>query len=274
MRAAARGVDDDEVDALEGVDQAPGERLSLVEPAGVHRERSAAALRRSHDLEPICREHAGGRGVDVWEGRGLHAAGEQPDPRAPRAARGRDDRDLATPAPLRRELDQRPESARERQPTPQRRQRERSPHPARVREHPEEKPAQETVGERALVLALDRGTGRLDQPVVAHARRAGGQARHAAEAAVEVLDDRGVEGNGAVEARVHEVNAPARRVHLLTPEDVRGTGRQAEPAVDAVRRELADHAASTPFGSSASRIRSTSAATAGSSPCNSLLPGV
>ena len=41
-----------------------------------------------------------------------------------------------------------------------------------------------------------------------------------------------------VEALVHEVDAPARRVHLLPEEDVGRAGRQAEAAVDAVVYEV------------------------------------
>ena len=59
--------------------------------------------------------------------------------------------------------------------------------------------------------------------------------------------DRRVERDGSVEAGVHQVDATARRVHLLAPEDVRRARRQAEPAVDAVRGELANHAARTPL---------------------------
>ena len=87
----------------------------------------------------------------------------------------------------------------------------------------------------------------LDQAVVAHARRARGDACHAAEAAVEVLGDRRVQRDGAVEARVHQVDAPARGVHLLAPEHVGRAGRQAEAAVDAVGGVLADHAAEDPL---------------------------
>ena len=80
--------------------------------------------------------------------------------------------------------------------------------------------------------------GRLDELVVLHARRAGGHAGHAAQAAVEVLRGRGGE-RGPVEKLVHQVDPAPRRVHLLGPQLVGRTGRQAEPAVHAVLRHLA-----------------------------------
>ena len=51
VRAAARGVDDHEVDVLERRDEAPREVLALVEPARVDGQRAAAALGRRDDLE-------------------------------------------------------------------------------------------------------------------------------------------------------------------------------------------------------------------------------
>ena len=64
---------------------------------------------------------------------------------------------------------------------------ERRPHATGVGEDAKEEPSHEAIAERALVLSLDGGARALDEPVVANARRARGQAGHAAEAAVEVL---------------------------------------------------------------------------------------
>ncbi len=74
MRPAAGRVDDDQLDVLEGVDEPPREALSLLEAPRVHRERAAAALRRSNDLEAVRGENARGRGVHVGEHGALHAA--------------------------------------------------------------------------------------------------------------------------------------------------------------------------------------------------------
>ena len=70
----------------------------------------------------------------------------------------------------------------------------------------------------AARASLDVRAGLLDQPVVLHARGARGHAGHAAEAAVEVLDDRVRELERPVDERAHQVDAAARRVHLLVPE--------------------------------------------------------
>ena len=48
-----------------------------------------------------------------------------------------------------------------------------------------------------------------------------------------------VERDRAVEPRLHQLDAAARGVHLLAPEQIRRAGRQAEAAVDAVAREPA-----------------------------------
>ena len=272
VRPAARRVDDDEVDVFEGGDEAMRERLALVEPARMHGERTTAALRRRDDLEAVGCEDAGCRRVHVGEDRALHAAGEEADPRVP----GSDGRgqcgDLAVPTPARGNLDERPQPLRHRRGPADRRQPKHGAHSVGVGEETEEEPAHEPVSRRSLELLLDRRSRALDQPVVAHAGRTRRDAGHAAQAAVEVLRDRRVERDRAVEARVHQVDPTTRRVHLLVPQHVRRAGRQAEPAVDAVRRVLADHGPRTPCGSSSRRSLPTSKA-APSSPRGPVSPG-
>ena len=114
MRAAARGVDDDEIDVVERVEEPPREGLPFVEPPGMHRERAAAALRRSDDLEAVGGEDTRGRGVDVREDRALHAPGEQADARAGRAARGCQGGYVTASAPARRDVHERAEALRHR----------------------------------------------------------------------------------------------------------------------------------------------------------------
>src|SRR6516162_5212868 len=87
-------------------------------------------------------------------------------------------------------------------------------------------------------VPFDLRTHGFDQAVVADSGRASSDARHAAEARVEVPLVRVVPGRTPFEARLHEVNAPARRVRLAPPDRIRRTGGQAEPAVDAVLNEL------------------------------------
>ena len=63
----------------------------------------------------------------------------------------------------------------------------RRPQPLRVGEQREDALAEGLVGTGPLVAALHLRAGVLDDPVVLHARRAGGHAGHAAEAGVDVL---------------------------------------------------------------------------------------
>ena len=68
------------------------------------------------------------------------------------------------------------------------------PQPPLVREQREDRLAEQPVGRLARHVALDLRAHRLQQPVVLHARRARGHARHAAQAAVDVLGERPVAG--------------------------------------------------------------------------------
>ena len=114
VRAAARGVDDDEIDVVERVDEPPREGLPFVESPGMNRERAAAALRRSHDLEAVRGENACGRGIDVGEDRALHAAGQEANARSRRAARGCQGGYVTASPPARRDVHERAEALRHR----------------------------------------------------------------------------------------------------------------------------------------------------------------
>jgi hypothetical protein len=111
------------------------------------------------------------------------------------------------------------------------------PQPPRVGEEPEDQRPEGTVAPRPRVAALDLLAGGLDQLVVLHAGRAGGDAGHAAKALVEVADHLVVHGL-ALQPDLHQVDAATRRVHLLAPQQVGRAGRQAEAAVDAVVDQL------------------------------------
>ena len=110
--------------------------------------------------------------------------------------------------------------------------------PARVGKGLEQQAPERAFARRARVVALDLGADALDQSVVLDAGRTRGDARHAAEAAIEMghhlLGDLG----GAVQPLVDEHDSPARRVGLLGPEHVRGARIEAEAAVNAVVDEL------------------------------------
>ncbi len=69
MRAAAGGVDDDEIDVAERAHQLARERLALLEAARMDGQRAAAALRRGDDLEPVRCEDTGSGAVHVREDR-------------------------------------------------------------------------------------------------------------------------------------------------------------------------------------------------------------
>ncbi len=215
-----------------------GARDALVEPSGVRVQRAAAALRFRHvHVVAVGGEHARGRGVHVAEDDALHAAGHQRDARpVPRQVLGRP----GAAAPRRCDGGERRERARRGQAA----ERERGAQAAPVREDLEDQPPQQALTGRPAMVLLDVRAGRLDQAVVLDARRARGHARHAAEAAVEVLDDGVGQRHRAVDEAAHQVDAAARRVHLLVPERVGRARRQAEAAVDAVGDQLRLHDAS------------------------------
>src|SRR5258706_6174300 len=84
------------------------------------------------------------------------------------------------------------------------------------------------------MLTFDLTPGRFDERRVLHAGRTRGHARHAAEAGVEVTDEAVGHFGAPFESGLHEVNPPARRVHLFAPQHVRRAGRETETAVHAL----------------------------------------
>ena len=111
--------------------------------------------------------------------------------------------------------------------------------PSRMRKHREDHAAERAIAEAALRLALDLRPRGFEQRVVLHARRARGDARHAPEAGVDVLNEAGARGLAAVAPQLHQVNAASRRVGFLSPQEIGRARRQAEAAVDAVVEEIA-----------------------------------
>ena len=241
VRAAPRRVDDDRPDVREGIAHARGEAGGLVGASRVRGERPAAALGGSDDLVARRGQGARRRGVDVAEHRALDAAGQQPDPPA-RHAGGRGERggSLGARAPAEREVEHRSRPARRRQRAPERGEAQRERHPARVGERREQEAPLEPLAPRAGVHLLDARSRLLDQQVVAHPGGAGRDAGEAPEAPVEVLDDDRAERATPGDVLLHQLDAAARRVHLLLPEQVGRARRQAEPAVDAVLRQRPD----------------------------------
>ena len=208
-RPAPGGVDDDRAR------RRPCSKASMVRranarassaAAGVQRERAAAALRRRrHDLAALGRQHADGRVVDVREDEPLHAAGQQADRHAGagrRRACARARRASAIDSDdRRRQLGQRaqPRGQQVQQPAALRAAAESSGRPAaaparaaaaRDTAPPRTAPSGTADRRRRVVAALDLRARGLDQRRVLHAGRAGGDAGHAAEAGVEVADER------------------------------------------------------------------------------------
>src|SRR2546421_9396346 len=101
-------------------------------------------------------------------------------------------------------------------------------------EQREDHPAEQTIGERAGVMTLDLRARRFDQLVVLHARWARGEARHAAEAMVEMADVGIRHLRVAFGAELHQVDPPARGIHFLPPGEVGRAGGEAEAAVHAL----------------------------------------
>ena len=256
VRAAARRVRDDVVVAREVALERPRARDALLEPPAVRVQRAAAALRaRNVHVEALRVQHARRRRVDVAEDDARDAAREHRDARPVARAGARGGHSGADHGgaicfsgrerPRRRQLAE-----------PQRR-----PQPPPVREHREHARAHEPVQHPTPMVPLDVVARLLDQPVVLHARRAGRHARHAAEATVKVLDDRVAQLDRPVDEPLHQVDAPAGRVHLLVPQRIRRAGRQAEAAVDAVGDQLGLHIASTTRSASGLHAGSRSCAT-------------
>ena len=258
-RAAAGRVDHDRVDVgqrrFEGVDEAPRQRLGFAFEAGVHHQRAAAALpRRDHHLAALGREHARRGGVDAAEEDPLHATEQQghaPPPLPPRGDHGRQRRPDAVERDRRGHRLQGAQASRqqvrqsagahqplesEALPGPQLRG-----HPAQaagIGEEREDQPAEQPVSERPLDVTLDLRTRRLHQLVVAHAGRTRGQARHAAEAGVEVPRELRRDPRLAFQGHLQQVNPPARRIGLAAPQRVGRARRQTEAAVDAVGEQV------------------------------------
>ena len=88
------------------------------------------------------------------------------------------------------------------------------------------------------MLALNLRASRVDQLSVIDARRTGCRAGHATETGIKVADPLRGQLRGAFAGEFDEVNAAARRVHFLTPENVSGAGGQTETAVHALVDDL------------------------------------
>ena len=206
-------------------------------------QRAAAALRRAGRGRRSRRRRARARSRRSRRRRGR--SGRSPSTTATRGPSA--GQVLRRPASSRCHGGASSRSGRERTRRRQLPQRERSAQPSAVRDdarRSSERSARSAVA--APWLRLDVRARRLDQPVVLHARRDttvthAMQPRQRSKCSTTVS----VERDRAVDERAHQVDAAARRVHLLVPQRVGRARRQAEAAVHAVGDQLGLHSAST-----------------------------
>ena len=221
MGSAAGRVDDDSLGprVAEVLGEAARALVTLGAPARVQVQRTAAGLiPRSDDVAALRREHPCRRRVHVAEEHALDAAEQEADACPALAGRRGQRRRQGGRAPRRCEADQRAQRSRQRQAPAERRERERRAETPRMRKDGEDERPEQPVVRRPLVALLDQLARLLDQPVVLHAGGTGRDAGHAAEAPVEVLDDRVRELERALGQPFHQPDPPTRRVHLLLPE--------------------------------------------------------
>ena len=208
MRAAPGRVGGDRLGTrgCERRDGAPGTLEPFLPPARVQMQRPAATVVGRHDLVAVRREHARRGAVDLAEEDRLDTAGEQAD--AAEALVGR--RGFAGRADVLEpgwcECLQRGERSRRREG----RKAEHLTQPSRMGKHREDETAQQPLTKRPRHLVLDALAGELDEPVVLNARGAGGEAGHAAKAAIEVFGDRAVELDRSLECCLHQPDPSAR----------------------------------------------------------------
>lgn len=90
------------------------------------------------------------------------------------------------------------------------------------------------LGGRTREITFDLRASGFNELAVVHSGRAGRHAGHAAKAAIEVADPAGVDLRSALGGKLDQVDAAARRIHFLPPEDVGGTSGKAEAAMHAL----------------------------------------
>ena len=115
---------------------------------------------------------------------------------------------------------------------------ERQPEALRVRHHLCEHGAQQALGQRPAVRALDVGAGMVDQVHVVDAGRTGRHAGEAGQAAVDMSGDLLRRRPVVLQHVLDQVDAPARRIELIAVEHIGRAGRGAKAAVHAGAQDL------------------------------------
>ena len=206
--------------------------------ADVHGERAAAGLiLRDDDFDTGAAEHADRRPADLRREHLLRAAGEQRDAGAAlphgglqrgQRTRGRQIGRDEIEHRVKRLRHERLHAAREL--AGGRGKAEAS----RIRQRGEHGAAAEPIHERPLPFGLGLHAERREQIAVGDARRTCGDARQAAEAAIDVRQ-RLLQRQLALEHVLHQEDASARRIHLLAEHAIGGTRGQTESAMHARR---------------------------------------
>ena len=107
-----------------------------------------------------------------------------------------------------------------------------------ARQHNAEHGPQEPVKERPLVGFLDIVAAMLHQMHIIDARRTGRHAGKAGKTAIEMLHGRGRGRFPAFQHLLHEIDAPARAIALISELQIGRAGRGAEAAMDAGAQDI------------------------------------
>ena len=108
----------------------------------------------------------------------------------------------------------------------------------RPRQHQRQHRAQGPLGQRPRIVPLDPDPRLIDQMHVVHARRTGGHAGEAGQAAVDMLDHLRRRRAVLFQHLLDQVDPPARAIELVAEQHIGRTGRGAEPAMHAGAQDL------------------------------------
>ena len=106
------------------------------------------------------------------------------------------------------------------------------------RQHQRQHRAQGPLGQRPRIVPLDPDPRLIDQMHVVHARRTGGHAGEAGQAAVDMLDH--LRGRRPVlfQHLLDQIDPPARAIEFVAEQHIGRTGRGAEAAMHAGAQDL------------------------------------
>ena len=207
-----------------------------------------------HDLDAVARQHVDGGLVDAWRQHLLRAALQQRNAgptlaggckhaaaggaglRQPGGRHRQHGRDAPQEPRRRRGFWRRQKRARKARPSCA--SRRLAAEPFRARQHQREQRSQQPLRQRAAVIALDPDPRLVDQMHVVHARRTGGHAGEAGEAAVDMLDHRLGRLLVLLQHLLDQVDAAARAIELVAEQHIGRTGGGAEAAMHAGAQDL------------------------------------